>query len=104
MRRRYLNPDKIHKEIQVVAKVDDKIVVDNTTPPLYSDLENIAADLTETEKAILSVIGTGEQLIDNVIAKTGMSSSDVLAALTMLEVQGYVVTRPGGWVAISEIH
>ena len=50
------------------------------------------------------MIGTGEQLIDNVIAKTGMSSSDVLAALTMLEVQGYVVTRPGGWVAISEIH
>lgn len=100
----YRYPDKIRKEIHVVSENDDKIVVDNPTPPLYSDLENIAADLSDTEKTILSAIGTGEQLIDTVIAKTGLSSSDVLAALTMLEVQGYVTTRSGGWVEISKIH
>ena len=100
----YRYPDKIHKEIHVVSEIDDKIVVDNPTPPLYSDLENIVADLSDTEKTILSAIGTGEQLIDTVIAKTGISSPDVLAALTMLEVQGYVITRPGGWVEISKIH
>lgn len=96
-------PDKIQKEILPAAQADDKIVVDNELPPLYSDLENIAADLSDTEKAILSAIGTQEQLIDTVIAKTGLSSSDVLAALTMLEVSGYVTTRPGGWVEISKI-
>lgn len=100
----YRYPDKIHKEIHVVEEVDDKIVVDNTNPPLYSDLENIAADLSDTEKVILAAIGTGEQLVDTVIAKTGLSSSDVLAALTMLEVSGFVTTRPGGWVQISKIH
>lgn len=100
----YRYPDKIHKEIHVVEEADDKIVVDNTNPPLYSDLENIAADLSDTEKVILAAIGTGEQLVDTVIAKTGLSSSDVLAALTMLEVSGYVTTRPGGWVQISKIH
>lgn len=100
----YRYPDKIHKEIHVVEEVDDKIVVDNTNPSLYSDLENIAADLSDTEKVILAAIGTGEQLVDTVIAKTGLSSSDVLAALTMLEVSGFVTTRPGGWVQISKIH
>ncbi len=100
----YRYPDKIHKEIPAVEQPDDKIVVDNVTPPLYSDLENIAADLSDTEKAILAAIGTEEQLIDTVIAKTELSSSDVLAALTMLEVSGYVTTRPGGWVQISKIH
>ena len=97
-------PDKIQKEIPPARQADDKIVVDNAMPPLYSDLENIAADLSDTERAILAAIGTGEQLIDTVITKTGLSSQDVLAALTMLEVSGFVTTRPGGWVQTSQIH
>ena len=97
----YRYPDKIHKEIPIVQPTADKIVVDNPMPPLYSDVENNAADLSDTEKAILTAIGHGEQLIDTVIAETGLDSSDVLAALTMLEVQGMVTTRPGGWVSAS---
>ena len=100
----YRYPDKIRENIQPIAKEDDKIVVDNELPPLYSDLEMIADDLSEMEKAIMAAIGTQEQLIDTVIAKTGYTSSDVLAALTMLEVSGYVTTRPGGWVEISKNH
>ena len=91
-------PDKIHKEIHVEERTDDKIVVDNPMQPTYSGLDNTAADLGDTEKAILDAIGTGERLIDTVIAETGLDSSDVLAALTMLEVSGFVTTRPGGWV------
>ncbi len=97
-------PDKIQKEIPPARQADDKIVVDNAMPTLYSDLENIAADLSDTEREVLAVIGTQEQLIDTVIAKTGLSSQDVLAALTMLEVSGYVTTRPGGWVEASQNH
>ncbi len=97
-------PDKIQEELSPSPQVDDKIVVDKEMPPLYSDLDNTAANLDDTERAILAAIGTGEQLIDTVIAKTGLSSGDVLAALTMLEVQGFVMTRPGGWVQISKIH
>ena len=91
-------PDKIHKEIPAEKETDDKIVVDNPMQPTYSGLDNTAADLGDTEKAILAAIGTGERLIDTVIAETGLDSSDVLAALTMLEVSGFVTTRPGGWV------
>ncbi len=99
----YRYPDKIREEIQTDKIAADKIVVDNLMPPLYSDLENNAADLDDTEKAILTAIGPGEQLIDTVIAETGLDSSTVLAALTMLEVSGFVTTRPGGWVQISKI-
>ena len=96
--------DQIRKNIQPIVSEDDKIVVDNELPPLYSDLEMIAEDLSEMEKTIMAAIGAQEQLIDTVIAKTGYTSSDVLAALTMLEVSGYVTTRPGGWVEISKNH
>ena len=54
--------------------------------------------------AILAAIGTGEQLIDTVIAKTGLPSGEILAAMTMLEVKGYVTTRPGGWVTSGKNH
>ena len=100
----YRYPDKIHKEIAPIVATDDKIVVDNAVQPLYSDLENIAADLSDIERSILAAIGDEEQLTDTVIAKTGLLSSDVLAALTMLEVSGYVITRPGGWVKAGKIH
>lgn len=99
----YRYPDKIRKEIPATRPVADKIVVDNPMPPLYSDVENNAADLSDADQAILAAIGDEEQLIDTVIAKTGLNSSDVLAALTMLEVSGVVTTRPGGWVQISKI-
>ena len=100
----YRYPDKICEEIQAAGENNDKIVVDNPMPPLYSDLDNTAADLSDTERAILSAIGAGERLIDTVIAETGLDSSDVLAALTMLEVSGFVTTRPGGWVSSNKIH
>lgn len=100
----YCYPDTIRKELSLPTQEDDKIVVDKKMQPLYSDLDNTAAGLDDTERAILAAIGTDEQLIDTVIAKTGLSSGDVLAALTMLEVQGHVTTRPGGWVQISKIH
>ena len=100
----YRYPDRIHRESAPITVPDDKIVVDNAAAPAYSDLENIVAGLSDTEKAILTAIGNEGQLIDTVIAKTGYSSSEVLAALTMLEVSGYVTTRPGGWVEVSKIH
>jgi DNA processing protein len=100
----YCYPEEIKKELLSTPQADDKIVVDKEKQPLYSDLDNTAAGLDDTERAILAAIGTDEQLIDTVIAKTGLSSGDVLAALTMLEVQGIVITRPGGWVKISKIH
>ena len=86
-------PDKIRE----AANTTDKKSIDIPTAQPYIDLENNAAD--SPEQAILALLEDGEQLIDTIIAKTGLSSGAVLAALTLMEVTGTVVTRPGGWVA-----
>jgi len=82
----------------------DKKDIDKDAPVAYSGVEQPADDLDETEKAILSALGDREQLIDSVIAGIDLPSGDVLAALTLLEVKGYVITRPGGWARASKIH
>ena len=86
-------PDKIRE----VTAPTDKKDVDKTAPQPYIDQETHAAD--SVEESILALLNDGEQLIDTIIAKTGLSSGAVLAALTLMEVTGEVVTRPGGWVA-----
>ena len=86
-------PDKI-RETAVSA---DKKSIDIPIAEPYIDQEINTAD--SPEQAILALLEEGEQLIDTIIAKTGLTSGAVLAALTLMEVTGAVVTRPGGWVA-----
>ena len=88
-------PDKIRE----TANITDKKPIDKAVPQPYIDLEQNAAGETAPEEAILACLEDGEQIIDAIIEKTGLSSGAVLAALTLLEVTGDVVTRPGGWVA-----
>ena len=86
-------PDKIREAKTPTDKKD----IDKAAPQPYIDQETSAAG--SAEEAILACLEDGEQLIDTIIAKTGLTSGAVLAALTLLEVTGDVVTRPGGWVA-----
>lgn len=88
-------PDKIRE----TASINDKKSVDKAAPQPYIDLDKNAAVENSPEEAILACLDGGEQIIDAIIEKTGFSSAAVLAALTLLEVTGDVVTRPGGWVA-----
>lgn len=91
-------PDRIREKLEPYPVADDKKAVDNLAVSPYSDVGHAADDLDETEQAILAALGNRHQLIDTIIAETGLSSGAVLAALTMLEVKGYVSTQPGGWV------
>ena len=84
-------------KIREAAVTSDKKSIDNPAAQPYIDLKTKAADTPD--QAILACLEDGEQLIDTIIAKTGLTSGAVLAALTLLEVTGEVVTRPGGWVA-----
>lgn len=88
-------PDKIRE----APLPSDKKSIDNPASQPYIDLNTNASRENSPEEAILALLEDGEQLIDTLIAKTGLSSGDALAALTVLEVTGAVVTRPGGWVA-----
>ena len=86
-------PDKIQQT------PNDKKPIDKPAPEPYIDLDDRTAGENSPEEAILACLDGGEQIIDAIIEKTGLSSGAVLAALTLLEVTGKVVTRPGGWVA-----
>lgn len=90
-------PGKLFQK-EAAYSCDDKKAVDNVASPIYIDLDNEALeDLDEMERNILSRL-TGQRLMDDIIAEAGMDPGEALAALTMLEVKGYVLTGPGGWV------
>ena len=67
--------------------------------PLYSDGDTDVTPSDDLEQQLLALLGPEEQQLDAVIEKLGLPSAQVLSALTLLEVQGLVFTRPGGWVS-----
>ncbi|MBE6956670.1 MAG: DNA-protecting protein DprA [Ruminococcaceae bacterium] len=94
----HIFPEKLRKKA-AAATACDKKAIDIPAAAPYSDVDNCAAeDLDETERLILSCLGSQRQLMDTIIAKTGLPAGTALAALTMLEVKGIVATQPGGWV------
>ena len=92
-------PDKIHKNIPGVSEKYEKMAVDNVAASHYSDEDESTAPTDSLEQQLLAFLGPEEQQLDLVIEKLGLPSAQVLSALTLLEVQGLVFTRPGGWVS-----
>ena len=72
----------------------DKKVIDKADSSSYSDLNDILPKLSADEQTIVAAI-SGEVLVDDVIAATGLPVSKVLASLTLLEVKGAVKRLPG---------
>ncbi|MBO5954289.1 MAG: DNA-processing protein DprA [Oscillospiraceae bacterium] len=98
----HLYPDKIQKIAALTEpslKSDTK-AVDNMQQTAYIDEEDSLSDLNQDERAILAYMRSGEQNIDELIAASGLDTGTVLAALTLLEVKGKVVTLPGRRVAL----
>lgn len=90
------------KKKQPPKQIDDKKVIDNGENSPYIDLNDILQSLTSDEQAIVSRLGDGERLVDDVIAETGMSAGKVLATLTILEVKGIVQRLPGRHIALKQ--
>lgn len=88
-----LNPEK--------DETKKKKVIDNAETSAYSDGCKPKPNLNPNEQAIVDQLQRGEQLVDDVIAATGLPSGQVLAALTMLEVRGIVKTLPGRRVTMK---
>lgn len=87
------NPDKIQPEI--------KKPIDNGDQPTYIDHDKPLPRLTPNEEIIVSQLQSGEQLADEIIAATELSTGAVLAALTMLEVKGVIARLPGKRVKLK---
>ena len=80
---------------------DEKIAIDNGASSPYIDLQDTLPSLSPGEQSIVSAIGNGEKLVDDVIAETGLTAAKVLATLTLLEVRGIVKRLPGRRVVIK---
>jgi len=95
-----LYPDKISKskgelfmdtlpEDCLSGENESKKSFDNITKVDYIDLGNLPDKLDGDEKSIAEIIGLNSLQIDEIITGTGFSAQRVLAALTMLELNGY---------------
>ena len=79
---------------------EEKKVIDKAESSPYSDLNDILPKLSPDEQNIVSAI-SGEVLVDDVIAATGLPVGKVLATLTLLEVKGVVKRLPGKRVRLG---
>ncbi len=53
-------------------------------------------NLTETESSLLEHLRAAELSLDELIRRSGLSSSETTAAMTMLAIKGMVAQKPGG--------
>ena len=53
-------------------------------------------DLTETERRVMNAIDTDGTTADTITVKTGLSVSEVMSTLTLLEIYGRVRSEAGG--------
>lgn len=81
-------------------KKKEKITIDKTDQPPYSDIQDTLRNLPDREREIATLIGSEEQLVDDIIAKAGLPAGVVLSILTMLEIKGVVRRLPGKRVAL----
>ncbi len=69
--------------------------IDNAAKRNYIDLQQILQALTGNERTLAEILQEGRLHVDDIISRSGLPPSQVLAALTLLEVKGYVKQQPG---------
>ena len=75
--------------------------IDNTAPTAYIDAEVPLPAMSAEEEKIVAILRQNVELVDDIIAQTQLPTSQVLSALTMLEVKGVVTRLPGKRVALK---
>lgn len=83
-------------------KKKEKKPIDNGEKKSYSDQRDILATLSQEEQEFLKPLKTGEALVDDLIAASGMPAGKVLSMLTMLQIRGVVELLPGKRVTLKQ--
>ena len=78
----------------VSKKLKEK-TIDNGPSRPYSEQNDALAGLSPLEQAIMAAIGNEIAEVDDVIARVGRSSGEVLGTLTMLEIKKRILRHPG---------
>ena len=86
---------------QPLKKILEKKSIDNRPTEAYSDVNTVLPKLSPEEQSIVSALASGERLVDDVIAETGLTTGKILALLTMLELKGVVKRLPGKRICLK---
>ena len=89
------------KKEQALKDENDKKVIDKEQSSPYSDVNDVLQKLTPEEQTVVSALGSGVRLVDDVIAETGLTTGKVLAMLTMLELKGVIKRHPGKRISMK---
>jgi len=79
----------------------EKKAIDKAASAPYIDLNDKLPKLSAEEQTIVTALQTGERLVDDVIAETGLTTGKLLAALTMLELKGLIRRLPGKHISLK---
>lgn len=84
-------------------KKAEKKDIDNRPSAPYIDIKSKLQGLSEQEQAIVTLLSSGECLVDDVIAQTGIPSGKMLGLLTILEIKKIITRLPGNRIALREL-
>jgi DNA processing protein len=73
-----------------------KIPIDKGENVQYSDKNDKLSGLSQDEQRLVSQLLSGERLVDDVIAASGLAPGQAKAKLTILEIRGVIKSLPGG--------
>ena len=93
-------PETEEKPSVAAPKPEKNVGPAKTAEPAV-DIKKLTANLTADQQKLLELLETGEQLVDDLVLQTGLSSAAVLSAITMMEIRGIVKSLPGRRVAIQ---
>ena len=86
---------KMQQRIIKDNKLPEENLIDNMPIVEYIDVEKILNNLSGNEKVAAEIIGIDTVHVDDIIVKSGFSASEVLTALTMLEISGVAKKTSG---------
>ena len=86
---------------KALKKILEKKTIDNCSTEAYSDVNTVLPKLSQEEESIVKALSSGERLVDDVIAETGLTTGKLLALLTMLELKGVVKRLPGKRITLK---
>ncbi len=84
-----------------LKKILEKKSIDNGPSEAYSDVNTVQPKLSDQEQIIVDALQSGQRLVDDVIAETGLTTGKILALLTMLELKGIVKRLPGKRISLK---
>ena len=70
-------------------------VIDKEKAVEYIDLEDQLKDLSEAQLQIIAAMEAPHMHVDDIIEQTQLPAARVLAELTVLQIQGFVLQEPG---------